>query len=112
MAKKNVEVVEEVKEVTTETEVTEEVKAEVTNDEEVTEKTETKKEKKLTKAKVVSGLKKAGKYALAAGAGAVATVGVILVASRPKKDEVEALEKFDDWTEMNSEVVAEEETEE
>lgn len=79
---------------------------EAEEDEEVEEKPKkksTKKTKKLTKEKVVGGIKTVGKYALAAGAGAVATIGVIVMATKPKKEEVEQLEKFDDWQAMNNE---------
>lgn len=79
---------------------------EAEEDEEVEEKPKkksTKKTKKLTKEKVVGGIKTVGKYALAAGAGAVATIGVIVMATKPKTEEVEQLEKFDDWQAMNNE---------
>lgn len=84
----------------------EEAELEEDEDDEVDEKPKkkkAKKQKKLTKEKVVGGIKTVGKYALAAGAGAVATIGVIVMATKPKKEEVEMLEKFDDWQACNNE---------
>lgn len=83
----------------------EETEEEEDDEEEVEPKKSKKKSKKddgtSKKEKWARRAKTAGKYALAATLGAMATLGGIVLATKPSREEQKLLDEFDDWKVMN-----------